>query len=107
MMKNTLSYELWRKAGEGQRDGKNRPSIKTKYVELVINVSYKGIYIFMDKPEKGNNNRINIEGEEKDSEIVEKSEEIQEKVEKIENVTKPAENKKIELVEKFENVPKF
>ena len=70
MMKNTLSYELWRKAGEGQRDGKNRPSIKTKYVELVINGSYKGIYIFMDKPEKGNNNRINIEGEEKDSEIV-------------------------------------
>jgi CotH protein. len=73
-MKNALSYELWRKAGKGQRDGRDRPHIKTKYVELVINGSYKGIYVFMDKPEKGNNNRMNIEGVEKDSEVIVKVE---------------------------------
>ena len=70
MMKNALSYELWRQAGEGQREGRNRPFIKTKYVELIINGKYKGIYVFMDKPEKGNNNRMNINGTEKDSEVV-------------------------------------
>ena len=59
--------------------------------------------------ESGSESEESEESEEdsESPEIVEKSEEIEEKVEKIENVKKPAENKKIELVEKFENVPVF
>ena len=45
------------------------------------------------------------------AEIIEKSEEIEEKIEKVEKIedttTKPIEPKKVEFVEKFENVPVF
>ena len=53
LMKNALSYELWRQLGKNNLDfigsGTDRPSIKTKFVELVVNGSYKGVYVFMEK----------------------------------------------------------
>ena len=49
MMKNAMTYEMWR-----QMDF-NRPNITTKYVELIINGSYKGVYVFMEKLKRDKN----------------------------------------------------
>ena len=51
MMKNKFSYDLWEEMG-------NR-GIRTKYVELIVNDSYLGVYVFMEAVRAGKN-RLDI-----------------------------------------------
>jgi len=51
LMRNVLTFELWSKTG--------RYGSRTRYVELIINNDYKGVYVLMEKV-KRDKNRIDI-----------------------------------------------
>ncbi len=52
LVKNVLSYELFRRTG--------RWAPRTRYVELILNDEYKGIYVFTEKL-KRDGNRVDID----------------------------------------------
>lgn len=52
MMKNVLTYELFRRTG--------RWAPRTKYIELIINDDYKGVYVLTEKL-KRDENRVDID----------------------------------------------
>ena len=49
-MKNVISYEIWQKL---QEDYEYPHDIQTKYVELMINDVYMGLYVFMERVQEG------------------------------------------------------
>ncbi len=51
LMRNVLTFELWSKTG--------RYGSRTRYVELIVNNGYKGVYVLMEKV-KRDKNRIDI-----------------------------------------------
>jgi hypothetical protein len=49
-MRNAISYRIWEEMAD---DGEYRPSVRTKFVEFMINDVYQGLYVLMERIKHG------------------------------------------------------
>jgi hypothetical protein len=55
-MRNALSYRIWEEMAD---TGEYRPSVRTKFVEFMINDVYQGLYVLMERIKHGKN-RVDV-----------------------------------------------